>query len=171
MGERTDQAERDVIAQRELITHRIDELRERVESDVDTVGERISAQAAELKGRAAEAVDRVPGKHAVDDYVPSHPLISVLGTFGVGIALGMLSHSAGDASAQRSPQRHADRSHSEKGEGLFDGIAGAVMASIAGPIQEQLKEMAKDAIDGLLKQDSTAAREPGVGPTAPAAST
>jgi ElaB/YqjD/DUF883 family membrane-anchored ribosome-binding protein len=168
MGQRTDQAERDVIAQRELITHRVDELRERVETDVDTVGARISAQGGELTDRAAEAADRVPGKQVIGDYVPAHPRVSVLGSFGVGIALGMLSHRSEDGHAQRSARRPEDRSQSDRGGGLFDGIAGAAMASMVGPIQEQLKEMVKVAIDGFLKHDSPARRETDVGPITPA---
>jgi hypothetical protein len=48
-------------------------------------------------------------------------------------------------------------------------LAGAAIASIGGPIQEQLKGMATDAIDGFLKHEHSGRRPSDVDPNTPVA--
>lgn len=158
MGQRTDQAERDVIEQRELIGRRLSDLSGRLEHDMSEAGAQVRTQAGKLKDRAAEVADRVPGRQALEDQVPGHPLTSVVAGFGAGVALGMLRLPGG--SDEPEPDRNGrDRRRDGRGRrdddsGLVDRLSGIALASLAGPLQRQLSQLASEAMSGFKGREA-----------------
>ncbi|MBX7112215.1 MAG: hypothetical protein K1X87_10285 [Dehalococcoidia bacterium] len=159
MGQRTDQAERDVVEQRARIDRRLGELNSQVERGIDDAGQRVREQVSAIKGRASEAAERVPGKRLLDEQVPQHPLTSVAGGFGLGVALGMLRTPGSDGPSANGHGRHDGRAdgrrngHSQQddhGSGLVDRLPGLALGSLMGPLQQRLGDLAQDAVAGFM---------------------
>lgn len=159
MGARTDQAEQRVKQQRELIAHRLESLESRVRDDLQTsktrTTETVEGAAERMKGLASD----VPGASSVVGMVDRHPLVSVLGTFGAGVAMGMLGDGNASAGASRS---HNGNGHSGGGgenggfSRLIDQFSGLAMGSVAGPVRHELESFARDTVKSFFE----AARQP-----------
>lgn len=159
MGSRTDIAERNVSEQRRRLSRMVSDLEHRTSEDVHAAGNRIGERASEIQARAGNAMDSVPGKHVIDEQVPKHPLSSLVGGFGAGMVIGMLSYRGSDGHGGGGSQRQPDRSNQQRdqssdGGGLFDALSAAAMTSIAAPLQQELKGIARQAVDGFLGKDS-----------------
>jgi len=86
-------------------------------------------------------------------------MVSVLGGFAGGIAVGMLS--AGGVGDRDGEERGHARAHNDHaGSGVFEALAGVALFSIAGPIQGQFKDLASEAMQGFFRKD-TAKPPPG----------
>ncbi|MDA0302322.1 MAG: hypothetical protein O2822_07320 [Chloroflexi bacterium] len=88
MGSRTRAAEQRVEEQRRRIGVMIEELESRLREDVDSVRSGISERVEAIGDRLAHTGDSVPGADTVRAQVDEHPLTSMLGGFGAGVALG-----------------------------------------------------------------------------------
>lgn len=163
MGQRTDQAERDVATQRELISKRIEELNSQVGRGVDQAGDRLREQVSNVRQQVAETADRVPGKRTLEETVPAHPLTSVVGGFGLGVALGMLrGPGEGDSSSEgargrngRSSNGNGRQESRDDGNGLVDKLSGIAIGSLMGPLQHRLSDLAEDAVAGFMGRNSS----------------
>jgi hypothetical protein len=158
MGSRTDIAERNVAEQRRRLSGMVSDLEHRATEDVQAASQRVGERASEMQHRAGNALDSVPGKHMLDEQVPKHPLTSMMGGFGAGVVIGMLSGGGsggrdGGSERYRNGNRSSGRDRGSEG-GLFDALSAAALTSIAAPIQQELKGIAKQAVDGFLGKDS-----------------
>lgn len=168
MGQRTDQAERDVAQQRERISRRIEELSSQVERGIEDAGQRVREQVSSMKERVSVAADHVPGKRVLDEQVPEHPLTSVMGGFGLGVALGMLRTPGGDGassnghSAERGQAEWRQNGHREQpdeGSSVIDRLAGVAVGGLMGPLQQRLGELAEEAVTGFMGGSSDGQRQ------------
>jgi ElaB/YqjD/DUF883 family membrane-anchored ribosome-binding protein len=161
MGQRTDQAERDVASQREFISKRLEELNSQVGRGMDQAGDRLREQVSSVRQQVADTADRVPGKRALEETVPAHPLTSVLGGFGLGVALGMLRvPGEGDSSeGARSHNGHTSNGNGrhdsrDDGNGFVDKLSGIAIGSLTGPLQHRLADLAEEAVAGFMGRGS-----------------
>jgi hypothetical protein len=160
MGTRTDIAERNVAEQRQRISRLLSDFEHRASEDVQAASHRVGERASEMQHRAGNALDSLPGKHVLDEQVPKHPLTSVMTGFGAGVVVGMLSggSSAGNGGARHDWDGNRSSRERERGSdgGILDALSAAAVTTIAAPIQQELKDIAKQAVDGFLGKDSRA---------------
>lgn len=159
MGSRTDIAERNVAEQRQRLSRMVSDLEDRATEDVQAATSRVGERASELQHRAGNALDSMPGKSMFDEQVPKHPLTSILGGLGVGMVIGMLSSGSSSSNGSGRQQQRPDRSNQSRngGEsdgGMFSALSSAAVTRIAEPIQEELKGIAQQAVDGFLGKGS-----------------
>jgi hypothetical protein len=158
MGTRTDQAEREVSAQRTRISQMLDELEQRTRHDIEGVEHRVSAQTAEIKNRAAGTLKT----EKVSEQVTQHPLSSIMLGFGAGIALGIVSGaatgderrpvSAGQRMKRASLRRDDEREQDEAGgmfAGLISGATASALSAVMTPVRDELQTMLRQAIAGF----------------------
>jgi hypothetical protein len=168
MGTRTDQAEREVNAQRARITQMIDDLEQRARTDVEGVEHGIAERASALKGRATGTIgafgERVPtGEVAAQ--VERHPLSSIVLGFGAGIALGVLSGSVTGNRDRVTTTTYRPRPLSMNGNtrpseasddesGLVSSMLGSISMStlnnVLTPVREEVQTMVRQAVVGFL---------------------
>lgn len=167
MGQRTDQAERDVAQQRELLSKRLDELNSQVGRGVDQAGQRLREQVSNVRQTVSDSADRVPGKRTLEGTVPAHPLTSVLGGFGAGVALGMLRVPGDADSSEHSHRGNGRRArgngrHEEPrddGDGFVDKLSGIAVGAMMGPLQQRLGELAEEAVAGFMGRSTNGNRQ------------
>ncbi|MGE0134510.1 MAG: hypothetical protein AB7L91_08835 [Dehalococcoidia bacterium] len=157
MGQRTDQAERDVAEQRQRISRRLDELSGQLGGVAEDAGHELRGRASIARERVANSADRVPGKRALEDAVPAHPLTSIIGGFTAGVALGMLRVPGGDDGDRNGHGARDDRGRDGHGRrerddssGLVDRLTGLALGTMMGPLQQRLGELAEEAVAGFM---------------------
>jgi hypothetical protein len=162
MGSRTRAAEQRVEEQRRRIGAMLEELETRVGTDVENVRSGVSGRVEAISARLSGAGEAMPGADAVRAQVNEHPLTSMVGGFGAGVALGMLT--AGDSgSDEDEPPRRERRSESRHGgAGMTSRLVAmltgpAIMSTIAAPVENEVRSLVQELFSGFLGNDRAAA--------------
>ncbi|MGE0227854.1 MAG: hypothetical protein AB7I38_00970 [Dehalococcoidia bacterium] len=156
MGQRTDQAERDVAEQRRRISQCLDELSGQIGGVAQDAGRELRGRVSDARERVTDTADRVPGKRALEDAVPAHPLTSIIGGFTAGVALGMLRVPGDDdgrngGHARDGRGRGANGRHErDDSSGFVDRLSGLAIGTMMGPLQQRLGELAEEAVAGFM---------------------
>ncbi|TAK80489.1 MAG: hypothetical protein EPO16_00650 [Dehalococcoidia bacterium] len=151
MGAKTVQAERRVVEQRARIAEMLDDLERRVGADVEGVRHDVSERVSGISARATGAAQRVPGAENLTSQVTEHPLVSLLGGFGAGVALGMAS---GGADVDGPPSPLAEPVSRGQRDGHAGGFVGAIssvaIGAMAGPLRQEMQTLVRQAASGFL---------------------
>lgn len=158
MGARTRAAEQRVEDQRRHIGAMIDELETRLRTDVEHVRSGVTDRVDAIGDRLTHSGDAIPGADAVRAQVNDHPMTSMVGGFGAGIALGILSVGLpGDDGSEDAPRRdrRSEPRHRASGGGmaarLVDMLTGPmVMSTIGNPLQDEVRSLVKEVVGGFL---------------------
>ena len=150
MGKRSDELQREIADYRRHLSSRIDDLQERIRSDVrDTGG----------------AVDQnVRERLKVTQYAEERPLLSVAAAFGGGVLLGMLTDSGGGGSQQqynngRYGMRSRNGGRHESGNGLLASLLGSSTGMLTGTLQEQIRGLFDDVMSDRRQPEDRQAEE------------
>ncbi|MGE3855672.1 MAG: hypothetical protein AB7G21_01795 [Dehalococcoidia bacterium] len=158
MGSRTRAAEQRVEDQRRRINALIDDLDQRVRRDVDQVRSGVTARVEEFGERIQRSGESLPGADTVRTQVNEHPMTSVVGGFGAGVALGMLSGSMMDDDDE-APRRERRAEPRHRGSGMMGGMASrlvgmftapALVSTVADPVQDEVRSLVKEVVAGFL---------------------
>lgn len=147
MGARADDAQRRVARQRQQIERRIEGLGDRARDDLDQAG-------TAARERVRYVADQAPGLERVTRLAARHPLTTVGGALGLGVALGVASEGIPLPISQNN--QHADvgstrgrmgRAAQEQGDQLRGAVA-PIIAGVVGPMQDELRSWFREAIRG-----------------------
>lgn len=145
MGSRTDEAQREVDAQRALIERKLDALELRVADD-------FSAARSQVADRVGQLPAMVPGGATLLNGAKEHPFSTMAGALGAGVALGLLSDRFG---GEDDDEPEASRGRRRRGRADDDelGIArralGTVATSLLAPLQAQVSDLAREVVAGF----------------------
>lgn len=157
MGARTDEAAQRVAAQRWRISSMLDDLDHRVQEDVQRVRATTEERVSDMTDRATHLHQKVPGGEQLEAQVSSHPLTSVLGGFGAGVALGMATGGSSDPDAGEhrngTGPRYREGRSGRNGGGAFDMINAFAMSSIAGPVRDEVQTLFGQVVSGLMGKE------------------
>lgn len=147
MGRRTDRAAQRVADQRQRIAGMLDDLDERVHQDAHAA--RITAQSrlAEVSHRASNLYGRIPGSEQAESQITAHPLASMLGGFGAGVALGVSGHGPEENGA---PVWKGDSRH---GPGMLGSLTAGAASTLAAPLRNEARALARQMLAGILGTD------------------
>lgn len=165
MGSRTRAAEQRVEDQRRRIGVMIDELESRLRADVDSVRTGVSERVEAIGDRLSHTGESMPGADTVRTQVHEHPLTSMIGGFGAGVALGMISggpDDTGDDAPRR--ERRSEPRHRERGmtSRLVEMLtAPALVSTLADPVQDEVRTLMKELVGGFLGNRETRPVSPG----------
>jgi hypothetical protein len=118
MGKRPAEIEREIAEQRELVSSRVKEMRQRGSDNVD-----------ELSSRLGDTLNSTVVKQTVEE----RPMLTVAGALALGVALGMASDSVSIRGLVGQGKKAYDRSPNVAGSGLI-----ASLSSLAG---DEIKSM------------------------------
>jgi hypothetical protein len=172
MGSRTRAAEQRVEDQRRRVGVMIDELEARLRADVDSVRSGVSERVEAIGERLSHTGESVPGADTVRTQVHEHPLTSMMGGFGAGVALGMISGGAdGEDDEVPRRERRGEPRHRERGmtSRLVEMLtAPALVSTIAQPVQDEVRTLMKELMSGFLGNQEERRIPPGAEPRAAA---
>jgi hypothetical protein len=172
MGSRTRAAEQRVEDQRRRVGVMIDELEARLRADVDSVRSGVSERVEAIGERLSHTGESVPGADTVRTQVHEHPLTSMMGGFGAGVALGMISGGAdGEDDEVPRRERRGEPRHRERGmtSRLVEMLtAPALVSTIAQPVQDEVRTLMKELVSGFLGNQEERRPAPGAEPRATA---
>ena len=129
MAKKSDEIQRQIVTQRELITQRLQALQQRVKGDVRQTGE-------DVKERVTAPF--VSAWHGLDEQVQRHPVTTVAGAFAMGVALGVATDMGGGDGDGR-------------GRGI--GALGGTLAGLATPFVDilgaEVRPLFRDVVSGF----------------------
>ena len=140
MGKSPDEIEREIARRREWLSQRIGSLQERVDDDINSMKSGVRDRA---KGAANTTKDSVDVRSKVEE----HPLTMVVGAFGVGVLLGVMSDSAGGAEDELHERRFG--SNGRRDDGFLSEIAGSIMGFASSTVRDELRQVVRDSMSGL----------------------
>lgn len=147
MASQTDDAERRVRAQRERIEQKLNDLEGRV-------GDDISHARSRLQHHVTHAADLVPGGPRVIEQVEQHPIASMAGGLGIGIAAGMMGgRSSSDGRREDDDRRDYRREDRDGGAAMF---LGSITNSLISPLRPYVEDAAKEVIAGFSDREKHA---------------
>lgn len=161
MGSQTDQAERSVVEQRARISLLLDDLEQRVRTDLRDVSDGLSERTADIAGRAGEALnlrDHVPGTEMLSGQVSTHPLTAMVSGFGAGIALGIAgSRSNGSEDPRPQPGTRRAKRETERddaGTRMIDILASIAVSTVTTPIRDEIAVLVRQGMSAFLGNDT-----------------
>jgi ElaB/YqjD/DUF883 family membrane-anchored ribosome-binding protein len=158
MAKKPDEVEREIEEHRRTISRKIEALQGRVEEDLNGVKSEVEERTSGLRQQAGQVFD-------LESQVREHPLTTVAGAFGVGIAMGLVSELGGDrvANGSRGRRDYSDR-RGDNGGGALAGALGSVVGMLSGVVQDELRQMFEEGLQRFTqKRDEARAGSRGQG--------
>ena len=145
MGKTSDELQREIAQHRERMERRVDDLQNRVKTDVDDASTAVSEKVSATK---------------ISEYVEQRPLTTLAGAFGAGIVLGLATPGGGASSRSSGrPQRAYDSGYSNGGSGgggPLDGFLAGLVGNASGMLSGKLQDEFQSLLDGMF--DKTKSR-------------
>lgn len=129
MGKKPAEIQREIAQQRSNIERRLHSLEDRVADDVRDAGHAFSEEVGE--------------RTHINQYAEQRPMTTVLGAFGAGVFLGMMS---GRGARQSNGRKHASSRYESERGGLFDDVMGAASGAIGGSLQTEVRQLIRDVL-------------------------
>jgi hypothetical protein len=140
MGKKPAELEREIREHRAAIDRKIAALDDRVRTDVKDAGASLSS--------------RIEERAHVKQYAEERPLATVLGAFGTGVALGMVSNRRGHSPTRRNAY---DWGNGRNRGGMFDELLGAASGAIGTSMRGEVRDLVRQIFGA--DQPSDADRE------------
>ena len=122
---------------------------------------RIESIRGRVRDEAREWTESVPSGFSIEDLMAEHPLTTLLGAFGLGIALGAVSETAQDAAAGAiGTTARGASSVSSRGAGLLDGLIAGASGMVSDTVRQELERMVREVL-GSGRRPAPEPREDG----------
>jgi ElaB/YqjD/DUF883 family membrane-anchored ribosome-binding protein len=162
MGKKPDEIENEIRRKRQEIEQRLNNLEQRAKDDVASARDAAKEKASSVSDKANEYAD-------VQRLAKEHPMTTVLGAFGVGVALGMASEGVGISRSEGEARRQSGgygprirgREDYDSGSGMLGSFLGPVLASATSTFQDELKQLIQTGFSSFKEGVGEKKREPG----------
>lgn len=148
MGKKPDAIYNEIVAHRQRMAGKREDLQERIASDLRGVKDRVGE-------RSPDAVSNF------GDRVSAHPLSYLVGGFGTGVLAGMVTPGLSMAGSHNNGDGRRNGHQSDEGGGRISGLTTALSGTMVSALDDAVRPLMRDVFAGFKGDDRPPSRRDG----------